>query len=87
MIYGLVAVFGYFIFGGIFARLTWPLQQWIDERAKAKNPSITKTTWSEQLAQGCIIWPLMLIAYIIGGIAFIFKIIFSIGLPKKDLKE
>lgn len=87
MIYGIVAVFGYFIFGGIFARLTWPLQQWIDERAKAKDPSIMKTTWSEQLAQGCILWPLMLTAYIIGGIALIFKAIFSIGLPKEDLKD
>ena len=87
MIYGIIMVFGYLIFGAIFARLTWPLQKWIDEREKAKDPRVIKTTWSEQLAQGCILWPLMLSTYITGGIALLFKAIFSIGLPEEDLRS
>lgn len=33
-------IFGYAFIGGVFARITWPIQKWIDKRAKAKNPKV-----------------------------------------------
>lgn len=76
-------IFGYAFIGGIFARITWPIQKWIDKRAKARNPLIGASSWHEHLCFCFFLWPVVIIVYIIYMIGFILTTLFSIGIEDK----
>lgn len=79
-------IFGYAFIGGVFARISWPLQKWIDRRAKAKNPkvgAIEASSWHEHLCFCFFLWPVMAIIYFFYIIGFVLTVLFSIGIEDK----
>ena len=76
----LAILLGYAFIGGILARITWPIQKWIDRRAKAKNPKIEAFSWHEHLCFCFFLWPAVIIAYLFYIIGFILTTLFSIGI-------
>ena len=76
-------IFGYAFIGGIFARITWPIQKWIDKRAKARNPLIGASSWREHLCFCFFLWPVVIIVYMIYMIGFVLTTLFSIGIEDK----
>lgn len=73
-------IFGYAFIGGVFARISWPLQKWIDRRAKAKNSKIEVSFWHEHLCFCFFLWPVMAIIYFFYIIGFVLTTLFSIGI-------
>lgn len=76
-------MFGYAFIGGIFARITWPIQKWIDKRAKVRNPLIGTSSWHEHLCFCFFLWPAVIIVYVIYMIGFVLTTLFSIGIEDK----
>lgn len=76
-------IFGYAFIGGVFARISWPLQKWIDRRAKAKNPEIQISSWHEHLCFCFFLWPAAIVAYFFYIVGFILTTLFSIGIEDK----
>lgn len=76
-------IFGYAFIGGIFARITWPIQKWIDKRAKAKNPKVEASSWHEHLCFCFFLWPAVIVAYTFYTMGFILTTLFSIGIEDK----
>lgn len=76
-------IFGYAFIGGIFARTTWPIQKWIDRRAKAKNPKVEASPWQEHLCFCFFLWPVIFIVYLFYIIGFVLTALFSLGIEDK----
>lgn len=76
-------IFGYAFIGGVFAHISWPLQKWIDKRAKAKNPNVRASSWHEHLCFCFFLWPAAIIAYLFYTMGFILTTLFSIGIEGK----
>ena len=76
-------IFGYAFIGGVFARISWPIQKWIDRRAKAKNPKVEASSWHEHLCFCFFLWPAAIIAYLFYTMGFILTTLFSIGIEDK----
>ena len=74
---------GYAFIGGILARITWPIQKWIDRRAKAKNPKIEASSWHEHLCFCFFLWPAVIIAYFFYIVGFVLTALFSLGIEDK----
>lgn len=77
------AIFGYAFIGGVFARISWPIQKWIDRRAKAKNPKAEASSWHEHLCFCFFLWPAVIIAYLFYTMGFVLTTLFSIGIEDK----
>lgn len=79
----LAILLGYAFIGGILARITWPIQKWINRRAKAKNPKVEASSWHEHLCICFFLWPAVIIAYFFYIVGFILTTLFSIGIEDK----
>lgn len=76
-------IIGYASIGGVFARITWPIQKWIDRRAKAKNPKVEASSWHEHLCFCFFLWPAVITIYLFYIIGFVLTALFSIGIEDK----
>lgn len=79
----LAVLLGYAFIGGILARVTWPIQKWIDKRTKAKDPKAEASHWKDHLFFCFLLWPAVIIAYLIYIIGLILTTLFSIGIEDK----
>lgn len=76
-------ILGYAFIGGVFARISWPIQKWIDKRAKAKNPKVEASSWYDHLCFCFFLWPIIFIAYLFDIIGFVLTALFSLGIEDK----